>query len=195
MNAEGFPNPDLPHGRDPVELPGELGRGASEANAALERIPSTFNFVLLTPEPRRETAFLDLDLDLNHDLDRFPNFSPPGFMEEVARAGRALTGLRNILGGLPRAPLADSLCLGLTSGCAFGAKPGSVSTRGSMGRTGWGFGPGCRSQVMAVYPGATLAEQGSGNAGDGRCGRGQRSEEKGQNQSAVSFRKMLEGKC
>ena len=36
--------------------------------------------------------------------------------------GDALTGLRNVWGGLPRASLADSLCPGLTSGCAFGAK-------------------------------------------------------------------------
>ena len=36
--------------------------------------------------------------------------------------GYAHTGLRNVLGGLPRAALADSLCPGLTSGCAFGAK-------------------------------------------------------------------------
>ena len=36
------------------------------------------DFVLLTPEPRKETAILDHDLAL--DLDRFPNFSRPGFM-------------------------------------------------------------------------------------------------------------------
>ena len=61
----------------------------------------------------------------------------------------AHTGLGNVLGGLPRAPLADSLCPGLTSGCAFGAKKGSVPMRGSRERTRWGFGSGCRSQVMA----------------------------------------------
>ena len=42
--------------------------------------------------------------------------------------GDALTGLRNLWGGLPRASLADSLCPGLTSGCAFGARKGSVPT-------------------------------------------------------------------
>ena len=54
-----------------------------------------------------------------------------------ARASRAHTGLRNVCGGLPRAPLADSLCPGLTSGCAFGAKKGAVPTRGSKGRNRW----------------------------------------------------------
>ena len=41
------------------------------------------------------------------------------------------------MGGVPRAPLADSLCPGLTSGCAFGAKKGAVPTRGSKGRNRW----------------------------------------------------------
>ena len=49
-----------------------------------ERIPLTSKFVLLTPEPRKEIAFRDLDHAL--DLDRFPDFSRPGFMgRESAR--------------------------------------------------------------------------------------------------------------
>ena len=67
--------------------------------------------------------------------------------------GYAHAGLRNVLGGLPRAPLVDSLCPGLTSGCAFGARKGSCPTRGSMGRTSSFIGPGCRRQVIAGYPG------------------------------------------
>ena len=74
--------------------------------------------------------------------------------------GDALTGLRNVWGGLPRASLADSLCPGLTSGCAFGAKKGLVPTR---------------------------------------CGRGLRSEVKGQKKGrdhgVISFWKILEVKC
>ena len=70
--------------------------------------------------------------------------------EAMEIEGYAHTGLRNVLGGLPRAPLADSLCPGLTSGCAFGARKGLVRTRGSMGRTCWGFGPGCRWDGKAV---------------------------------------------
>ena len=63
--------------------------------------------------------------------------------------GCALIGLKTVPGGLPRAPLAGSLCPGLTSGCAFGARNGSVSKRGSMGKTRWIIAPGRRGQVMA----------------------------------------------
>ena len=45
-----------------------------------ERIPPTLNFVLLTPELRKKTAFRDLDHDHDLDLDRFPSFSVPAFM-------------------------------------------------------------------------------------------------------------------
>ena len=57
-------------------------------------------------------------------------------------AGSAPTGLINAQGGLPRAPLADSLCPELTSGCAFGAKKGRGRRLGSMMRTRWCFDPG-----------------------------------------------------
>ena len=70
--------------------------------------------------------------------------------EAMEIEGYAHTGLRNVLGGLPRAPLADSLCPGLTSGCTFGARKGSIAMRGSMGRIRWGFGPGCRWDGKAV---------------------------------------------
>ena len=42
-------------------------------------------------------------------------FGPPDGMGILKSWGDALTGLRNVLGGLPRASLADSLCPGLTS--------------------------------------------------------------------------------
>ena len=45
----------------------------AEDSPERERIPPTSNFVLITPEPRQETAFRDLDLN----LDRFPDFSHP----------------------------------------------------------------------------------------------------------------------
>ena len=70
--------------------------------------------------------------------------------EAMEIEGYAHTGLRNVLGGLPRAPLADSLCPGLMSGCAFGARMGLVRIRGSKGRIRWGFGPGCRWDGEAV---------------------------------------------
>ena len=59
------------------------------ARGHLERIPPNSSFVLLTPESRKETAFLDHDpssvaalrrVDLSLDLDRFPDCSRPGFM-------------------------------------------------------------------------------------------------------------------
>ena len=57
----------------------ELSEDARSGSLPLgERIPPTSNFVLLTPEPRKEIAFRDLDHAL--DLDRFPDFSRLGFM-------------------------------------------------------------------------------------------------------------------
>jgi hypothetical protein len=51
--------------------------------------------VLLTPEPRKETPFLDLDLALN--LDRFPNFSRPRFMERVGEMAVVISRLAGLL--------------------------------------------------------------------------------------------------
>ena len=48
----------------------------------------------------------------------------------------AHTGLRIVWCGLPRAPLADSLCPGLTSGCAFGARKEAMPTLCGRGRSG-----------------------------------------------------------
>ena len=68
--------------------PGPLPRG--------ENSPKP-NFVLLAPESRKETAFRDLDLALDHD--RFPCFSHFAFMGRVlgheggVRAGRVCRAL------------------------------------------------------------------------------------------------------
>ena len=57
---------------------GEECSPSPRPSPARERIPPTFDLVLLPPEPRKEMAFRDLDHAL--DLDRFPDFSRPGFM-------------------------------------------------------------------------------------------------------------------
>ena len=46
-----------------------------------DRIPPTPISCFFTPGPCRETAFRDLDLNL--DLDQFPNFPGPGFIGRV----------------------------------------------------------------------------------------------------------------
>ena len=66
-----------------VPLPPEGGGQGSHAvpggPSATERISRTLNFAPLTPETRKETAFRDLDLN----LDRFADYSRPGFTERV----------------------------------------------------------------------------------------------------------------
>ena len=61
-----------------------------------ERIPPNEIACFFTPEPRKETAFLDLDLNLDH----FPNFSRPGFMER--ENGRPRVNLAETSGQGPR---------------------------------------------------------------------------------------------
>ena len=109
---------------------------------------------------RAEKVTVNLESKSDDGRLEFPKQRLPGFQMGwgLSRIGVALLqGSEPCRAGLPRVPLVDSLCPGLTSGCAFGAKQGSVSTRGSMRKTRWGFGPGCRSQVMAVYPGRGLS--------------------------------------
>ena len=62
-----------------------------------KRIPPNEISCLFTPEPRKETAFLDLDLALN--LDRFPTFSRPGFMERAGVRASVLSPLMRVCPG------------------------------------------------------------------------------------------------
>ena len=68
-----------PVGRASPGLPHHHHAAKDSPSPAGERIRLNSSLVRLTPESRKETAFLDHDLALDHD--RFPNFSVPAFME------------------------------------------------------------------------------------------------------------------
>ena len=77
-----------PSGVDSLVAPGRRGVPLCRALLVEKNFPWRREspepiFALFTPEPRKEIPFPNLDFD--HNLDRFPVFSRPRFMEKIFR--------------------------------------------------------------------------------------------------------------